>query len=176
MLMGYYLINIQCFLQITKENNLWMEYIEKLQDITDEEDEQPMEEIYNELSRLSSTPMEINRVTDSDLQRLPFLSDQQIEEIISYRLRYENMVSLYELKNLQTLDYYTIFLLLPFVYIDENYVEKRLITVNNLLKYGSNEFIISYNRCFQQKSGYRSYSDSILQRYPNRKYLSEPFY
>ena len=33
-----------------------------------------------------------------------------------------------------------------------------------------------YDKCFQQKKGYCSYPDSILQQYPNRKYLGEPFY
>ena len=33
-----------------------------------------------------------------------------------------------------------------------------------------------YDQCLQQKAGYGSFSDSILAKYPNRKYLGEPFY
>ena len=55
-------------------------------------------------------------------------------------------------------------------------VDKRPITVKNLLKRGSNNLQIRYDRCFQQKKGYCSYPDSVLQQYPNRKYLGEPFY
>ena len=48
--------------------------------------------------------------------------------------------------------------------------------MKNLLKRGSNNLQIRYDRCFQQKKGYCSYPDSVLQQYPNRKYLGEPFY
>ena len=70
----------------------------------------------------------------------------------------------------------TISLLLPFVYIGEIVVDKYPITVKNLFKYGSNTLQIRYDQCFQQKKGYSSYPDSILEYYPNRKYLGEPFY
>lgn len=44
------------------------------------------------------------------------------------------------------------------------------------MKRGSNTLQIRYDKCFQQKKGYCSYPDSVLQQYPNRKYLGEPFY
>lgn len=86
------------------------------------------------------------------------------------------MLTLYELKNVEAFDLETISLLVPFIYISEIIVDKRPITVKNLLKRGSNNLQIRYDRCFQQKKGYCSYPDSVLQQYPNRKYLGEPFY
>ena len=84
------------------------------------------------------------------------------------------MVSIYELKNIEDIDFQTISLLLPFVYIGDNLVEKRLLTVKNLLKYGRNELQIRYDQCFQQKKGYGEQTDSILSLHPNRKYRGEP--
>ena len=88
------------------------------------------------LSYLTEHPFDLNAVTEEQLKRLPFLSDRQIEQLLSYRKRYGNMVSIYELKNIEDIDFQTISLLLPFVYIGDNLVEKRLLTVKNLLKYG----------------------------------------
>lgn len=152
----------------------WMEYIEEMASET--EDEARIENLYSDLSYLAEHPFELNGVTKEELSRLPFLSDQQIEQIISYREKYGKLVTLYELKNIEGLDFQTISLLLSFVYIGDISVDKRLFTVKNLLKYNSNELEIRYDRCFQQKKGYGSYPDSILQQYPNRKYLGEPFY
>ena len=152
----------------------WMEYIEEMASET--EDEERIEALYTDLSYLVEHPFELNTVTEGELKRLPFLSDLQIRELLGYRSRYGKMLTLYELKNVEAFDLETISLFIPFVYIGEIIVDKRPITVKNLLKRNTNNLQIRYDRCFQQKKGYRSYPDSMLQQYPNRKYLGEPFY
>lgn len=170
LLINSYYIKSQTLSSIDK----WMEYVEEIASET--EDEEKAETLYSELSYLSEHPFELNSVAEEELKKLPFLSDRQIENILFYRKRYGKMVSIYELKNVEAMDMQTIGLLLPFVYIDDITVEKRPITVKNLLKQGRNELQIRYDKCFQQKKGYSSYPDSVLQQYPNRKYLGEPFY
>ncbi len=152
----------------------WKEYIEELAEET--ESESRLETLYTELSYLSEHPMDLNRVTAEELSRLPFLTDLQIGQLVAHREKYGEMVSLYELKGVKGLDYQTIQLLLPFVYVGEKPVDKRPFTLKNLLKYGNNELQVRYDRCLQQKKGYGSFPDSVLERYPNRKYLGEPFY
>ena len=160
--------------QIEYSVDKWMEYIEEMASET--EDEERIEALYTDLSYLIEHPFELNTVTEGQLKRLPFLSDLQIRELLEYRSRYGKMLTLYELKNVEAFDLETISLLVPFIYISEIIVDKRPITVKNLLKRGSNNLQIRYDRCFQQKKGYCSYPDSVLQQYPNRKYLGEPFY
>ncbi|MDH6534764.1 helix-hairpin-helix domain-containing protein [Parabacteroides sp. 52] len=152
----------------------WIEYIEELMQET--EDTQRIETLYNDLSYLTDHPFELNHVNREELRRLPFLTDRQIESILTYRAKYGKMVTIYELKNIEELDFQTIDLLLPFIYIGKTAVDNLPFTVNNLLKYGRNELQIRYDQCFQQKKGYRPQADSILEQYPNRKYLGEPFY
>lgn len=152
----------------------WMEYIEEMASET--EDDTRIETLYSDLSYLAEHPFELNTVTEEQLRRLPFLSDMQIRKLLEYRSRYGKMVTLYELKNVESFDFETISLFVPFVYIGEIVVDKRPITVKNLLKRGSNNLQIRYDKCFQQKKGYCSYPDSVLQQYPNRRYLGEPFY
>ena len=152
----------------------WVEYVEEM--ALETEDEERIESLYADLSYRAEHPFELNEVTAEQLRQLPFLSDLQIQNLLEHRKRYGRMLTLYELKNIDSFDFETISLLLPFVYIGEKGVDKRPITVRNLLKQGSNNLQIRYDRCFQQKKGYGSYPDSVLQQYPNRKYLGEPFY
>ena len=152
----------------------WVEYVEEM--ALETEDEEQIESLYADLSYRAEHPFELNEVTAEQLRQLPFLSDLQIQNLLEHRKRYGRMLTLYELKNIDSFDFETISLLLPFVYIGEKGVDKRPITVKNLLKQGSNNLQIRYDRCFQQKKGYGSYPDSVLQQYPNRKYLGEPFY
>lgn len=170
LLINSYYLKSQTLISVDK----WMEYVEDLRQET--EDESRIETLYADLSYLCEHPFDLNTVSREQLKRLPFLTDLQIDRLLEYRRRYGKMVTLYELKNVESFNFQTISLLLPFVSIREQTVEKRPFTVNNLFKYGSNNLQIRYDKCFQQKKGYRSYPDSILQEYPNRKYLGEPFY
>lgn len=160
--------------QNTFSSDKWMDYVEEL--AQEAEDTERIETLYADLSYLVEHPYDINEATAEQLKRLPFLSDRQIESILTYRKKYGNMVTLFELKNIEDLDFQTIELLLPFIYVGELTVENLSFSVKNLLKYGRNDLQIRYDQCFQQKKGFRSQSDSILEKYPNRQYLGEPFY
>jgi len=151
-----------------------MEYIDEM--AMETEDPEQYETLFSELSYLSEHPLDLNEVGEKQLKKLPFLSDRQISNIISYRKKYGEMVTIYELKNIEELDFQTIELLLPFVYIGEKKVDNYPLTVNNMLRYGSNELQIRYDRCFQQKKGYVTQPDSVLAQSPNKQYLGEPFY
>lgn len=155
----------------------WIEYMEGLSEQAEgTEDTQALETLYAELSDLVQNPFDLNRVTREDLRKLPFLSDRQIESLVSYREKQGEFVSVYELKNIPAFDFQVISLTVPFVHVGEVPVNNMPVTVDNLLKRGNNELIIRYDRGFQRKKGYRNQPDSILARYPNRKYMGEPFY
>jgi hypothetical protein len=151
----------------------WVEYIEELAE--DIDDDEQMETLYAELSYLSEHPYNLNTVTAEMLNRLPFLSDGQIESIIAYRQRYGGMATVFELKNIEALDWATIDLLQPFVYADMAAPAKRPLNAKNL-KYGSQELVLRLDRTFPLKQGYRPLPDSALQQSPNSRYLGEPYY
>jgi hypothetical protein len=132
--------------------------------------------LYSELSYLSEHPFNLNTVTAEMLKQLPFLSDAQIESIVAYRRRYRNMATVYELKNIEELDWMTIDLLLPFVYAGDATPARRPMNAANLAKYGSQEFVLRFDRSFPLKQGYLPAPDSVLQQSPNRRYLGQPFY
>lgn len=173
-LIGLFINSYQANCQQLYSVDKWIEYVEEM--ALETENEEQIESLYAELSYRVEHPFELNEVTAEQLRQLPFLSDLQIQNLLEYRKRYGRILTLYELKSVDSFDFETISLLLPFVYIGEKSVDKRPITVKNLLKQGINNLQIRYDRCFQQKKGYSSYPDSVLQQYPNRKYLGEPFY
>lgn len=139
LLINGYNLNSQNIYSVDK----WMEYIEEL--ATETEDEERIESLYADLSYLTEHPFDLNSVTETELKRLPFLSDRQIRSLLAYRVKYGKLVTLYELKNVEEMDFQTISLLLPFVYIGDISVDKRPFTVKNLLKYGFNELQIRYD-------------------------------
>ena len=152
----------------------WMEFIEELAEDS-EENLESIEKLYDELSDFAENPFNLNYVTADQLRRIPFLTDIQITGLLDYRQKQGEFVSIYELKNISSLDMETIEWILPFVYVGE--IDKsRPFTLKNILKYGKNELLVRYDRCLNEKTGYQDIPDSILQRYPNRQYVGEPFY
>ncbi|MDH6356198.1 helix-hairpin-helix domain-containing protein [Parabacteroides sp. PF5-9] len=170
LLITCYFIHAQTYLSVDK----WMEFIDELAEETGDTERAAL--LFTELSYLRDHPFDINTVSVDQLKKLPFLADNQINAIINYRERHGLLVTLYELKNIMELDQQTIAYILPFVFVSEQDVDKPVFTVDNLLRYGRNELQIRYDQSFQQKKGYSSLPDTILQQYPNRKYLGEPFY
>ena len=77
------------------------------------------EETYELLCELEQHPLDINQVTREQLEQLPFLSAQQVEEIMEYLYRYGPMKSLAELQMIRSLDYGRRRLLTYFIYIGE---------------------------------------------------------
>lgn len=62
------------------------------------------EDTYDLLSELEQHPLDINRATREQLEQLPFLSAQQVEEMVEYLYRYGPMKSLAELRMIRSLD------------------------------------------------------------------------
>ena len=60
---------------------------------------------YDLLCDIANHPININQATKEDLEQLPFLSDQQIEDIMEYLFRYHSMQSLGELYMIPSLGY-----------------------------------------------------------------------
>ncbi len=89
--------------------------IEDIYSFLSETDNQiDFEELSTDLIELAEHPININTATEADLQRLRFLSPQQIDDILLYVYR-QPMHSLYELQLIPSLHTYEIRDLLPFL-------------------------------------------------------------
>ena len=78
------------------------------------------EDTYDLLCELEQHPLDINQATREQLEQLPFLSAQQVEEIVEYLYRYGPMKSLAELRMIRSLDDSRRRLLTYFIYVDES--------------------------------------------------------
>ena len=79
-----------------------------------EDGDWPYEDIEEELLSIAENPMDINKVTQEDLSRLMFLSDEQIDAILMYQYKH-GFKELYELQLIDCLKDYEIRNLVPFV-------------------------------------------------------------
>lgn len=72
-----------------------------------EEDESLLEEQRERLQVLMQHPMQINRLSRSDLLQLPFIDETQADSILSYREKRHGFLSLGELMLVNGMDYFT---------------------------------------------------------------------
>ena len=102
-----------------QEHRPWEDW---LREVVTREDagEAEWEDMYEMLCELEQHPMDINKVTREELEQLPFLSAQQVEEIQEYLYRYGPMKSKGELAMIRSLDYSQRQLLTYFIYIGKS--------------------------------------------------------
>lgn len=178
-------------LSVLAQNNNWREYVNQLAE-EEEADITSIENIYEELLSLESNPFDLNSVTKDDLETLPLLSIEEVNLIIEFLKNNRPIMTVYELRNVRKLSFRTVQLILPFFYVGDrstnrstkNVIEgsKNLNTYNSInhlsdaIKFGRHEVQIRFDKTLTPRAGYDNFSDSILQRYPNRKYRGEDFY
>ena len=85
----------------------------------DDADEGYSEATFELLSSFAENPLNLNQSSKSQLEQLPFLSAEQIEELVAYIDRYRPLRSLGELQMIESLDRDTRLLLNYFVVIGD---------------------------------------------------------
>lgn len=130
-----------------------------------------LEELSQMYESIHQTPLNINTATRDELSLLPFLSENQIEDIHAYIYLHGPMLTLGELQLTGSLDYGTRRLLRHFVYAGPVSPPKERISLDELLKYGRSEALVRMDIPLYLRDGFRYHSPEELQRYPNRAYL-----
>ena len=92
------------------------------------------------LADLQAHPINLNTASREDLERLPFLTEKQIEDLCDYLYHYAPMKTLAELALIESIDTDTRLLLQYFVYLGEE-KRDRFPSLKNLLKYGRHEVV-----------------------------------
>lgn len=157
--MKYIKIGIGCMLCLwgltlqaqTPDLMLWEENLEQLAaeaESTDWEDE------LEELSRRMEQKLNLNAATREQLEQFPFLSEEQVENLLAYVHVHGAMQTLYELQLVETMDKETIGRLLPFVCVRPLEEETRYPSLKNILKYGRHEATARFDLPFYTRKGY----------------------
>ena len=115
--------------------NLLLE--DHLEELAADDEEVNWEDVLEEISQ----PIDINTATREQLERLPFLSETQIENLLAYVYTHGQMQTIYELQLVEEMDQRTIQLLLPFVEVNAQTIEKHFPQLKNIAQRGKHEVL-----------------------------------
>lgn len=133
---------------------------------------------FDDLIFLSENPVNLNNTNKEELDKMQFLSDTQIDNILYYLYKFGPMQTIYELQLVEGLDRTDIQRMLPFVTLGEAAGQKQKIKFNEVFKYGKNEFYLRLDKGLEKKEGYRLLPEDDAQAVEknSRKYIGDPFY
>lgn len=123
------------------------------------EDDIDYDPFYEELIFFSQNPINLNRTLREELERLPFLSETQVENILSHVYRFGPLQSIYELQLIEGLDMTDIRRMLPFVVVGEASEPGRKIYWHDLLQYGKHVLFLRFDKGIETKEGYRFFPE-----------------
>jgi hypothetical protein len=133
---------------------------------------------YDELRFFALHPINLNRTSREELERLPFLSDVQVENMLAYIYQFGSLKSIFELRLIDGLDMTDIRRLLPFVLVGEGDNRYAKIYWVDVLKYGKQEFICRLDKTAEEKAGYANVLDDYVETPPviRTNYLGNQLY
>ena len=142
----------------------------------EQEEEIDFESFYEMLMTAVQNPVNLNTATREQLENLPFISENQIENILEFRYLYGNLNTIYELQLIEGLDMTDIRRMLPFVFVGEGGKNPRdKIYFREIFTRSKNELFLRYDQTLEKRNGYKTpanQSDTTV----NNNYLGEPFY
>ena len=128
------------------------------------------EELYENLLELQRNGINVNSATREELLALPFLSEQQVMDILEYIHFHGALKSINELMSIESIDYSTRQLLQEFLYAGDK-SEKGFPSLKNIMTWGKNELslytkIPTYERAGDASNGdYLGYPYKFWARY-----------
>lgn len=106
------------------------------------------------LEQLAETPIDINHATRSELEQLPFLSEQQLTDLQEYVDRYGPVRSMGELRMVASLDYQQLQLLPFFVCIGgEGETQPQKLPLDSMFRRGRQELTATLRIPFYERKG-----------------------
>lgn len=106
------------------------------------EEEPDVENFFEELTALAARPLELNSSSRRELERLPFLSELQVENLLYHRFTYGAFTSLYELQLVEGFDMTDIRRMLPFIRLGEAENEREELRWWEVKQYGRHELYL----------------------------------
>jgi len=135
-----------------------IEYLSENLEIEDISLEQITEDLYYFIDHR----INLNKTDGEDLKALLLLTDIQIVSLLNYRKQFGKLISIYEIQAIPYWDLNTIYLILPFVYVDDKF-DQLQVSFKEFLKYGTFEMFLRYQRILEEKNGFQNVPDEVLQ-------------
>lgn len=133
----------------------WQQTFLQMTNMEDAEAES-WEQDYEMLSELNHQPLDLNSATRDELEALPFLSAQQVEDIMAYRYRHGELQTLGELQMIPSLDFESRRLLQSFIFLGHQPQEPSFPRLDSLLRWGKHDVTASLRVPFYRRQGDRN--------------------
>lgn len=143
-------------LHLSAQSQQQNRYYDMLEELSINAEETPdWEDILQELSERKNTPLNLNVATKEELEEFPFLTDNQIENILAYIYIKGEMQTVYELLLIEGMSKETIDLLAPFVVVEKSKRKSDALRLKNALKYGKNNLTTRFGIPLYNTKGYK---------------------
>ena len=140
-----------------------------IEDIAESSDEElDYTQLYEDLYYYAQNPLNLNTATRKDLEKIQFLSDFNIEDILEYQRTAGEMQSIYELQLLESFSDEDIKHILSFVTVAAK-EDKSIPNLKQVIKYGRNNLFLRTQFITQQQKGYTDEVD-IDKRYQGNRF------
>ncbi|MCX6267978.1 MAG: helix-hairpin-helix domain-containing protein [Bacteroidetes bacterium] len=125
-----------------------------------------------DLADLSAKPVNLNAAREDELNAIPFLTEQQRRDLLSYITTYGEIFSIYELQSIQGFDTSLIQNIRPYILISP---ASRVPppTPKNLIRFGRHDLMVKYEQGFPESLGYLA-ADSVMGVNPKSQYPGSP--
>lgn len=168
------LLPMKLLAQVEDEQKSSESIEETLENITEiEESDIDFTEFVEILEKLKNNPINLNKTNAEELKQLPFLTDIQINHLLTHIKKNGKLVAIYELQAIEGFDQKTIDNILPYVEVTTD-TKKRQITFNDIFANSKHQLFVRYAQILQEQKGYSDISDEEYALKPNSRYLGNP--
>ena len=127
-----------------------------------------------DLEEMAQHPVNLNTATREELERMPFLTASQVEDILFYIYRYGQLKSLSELTLISSIGWYQRQLMSCFFYVADDRSKPAFPSLKNIAQYGKHEVMGMLKVPFYERKGDASGTDGYL-GYPYKHGLRYQF-
>ncbi len=161
LLLAFILVLLPLVLMAQQKEDIIQQRIEFISEQLEDESVD-LTDVVAQLNYYYDHPLNLNSADRDELEALGLLTDIQISDLLLHIKLFGKFISIYELQSLTYWDLETIFMVLPFVRVDDK-LDQVHVSLKEMLKYGKFEAFMRYQRIVEDKAGYEQVSDSILQ-------------
>lgn len=170
-------VGCNCWAQTTDESvreGDWEQFVEHFMEVSGEEttDESWNHDLLEDLYEIYCEKINLNQLSREQLEKLQFLNEQQILEILTYVEKNRPVLSTGELMELSSLDYFTRRRLQLFCVAGP--MPQQPLNLSEALKRSQNELVMRSDIPFYTKLGFAHYPAATLAKNPNKIYQGDP--
>lgn len=135
-----------------QQQHPWETYLDQLTTAEDVEST-ASSDWFDLLCELEEHPIDINTATREDLERIPFLTSQQVEDLQAYVYQYHGMRSVGELSLIESLDPTRQHILPYFISFSHSDAEQTFPSFRDIIRHGKHELLASAKIPFYDRKG-----------------------